>query len=351
MSSSQIELISLLSKNRDAYQHKVSKIAVEETHISWVLLTGQFAYKIKKELKFGQILDFSTLSLRKKFCQKEVEINRVLCRDMYRPVVKIVKEKKRGQKEEERIKVVQLKSKGKALEYAVKMLEIPQKFRMDNLLQEGKVTSETIDKLTSILVDFHGLTPTNRKIRSFGRPEFMKRKVEENFVMLSKLTSINQKFKKLLELFIHNKHSLFLERIREQKIRDIHGDLYLKNIFITPDNKFYLYDRIEFNDSLRYADVAEDVAHLAMDLDFYGRSDLRKRLISGYMLQSKDSSLEDIVYFLMCYKACVRVKVSLFRAKGLERTNNSDYDRKKIDQAEDEARRHLRLAESYLDLL
>jgi aminoglycoside phosphotransferase family enzyme len=99
MSSSQIELISLLSKNRDAYQHKVSKIAVEETHISWVILTGQFAYKIKKELKFGQILDFSTLSLRKKFCQKEVEINRVLCGDMYGPVVKIVKEKKRGQKE------------------------------------------------------------------------------------------------------------------------------------------------------------------------------------------------------------------------------------------------------------
>jgi aminoglycoside phosphotransferase family enzyme len=262
-----------------------------------------------------------------------------------------VKEKKRGRKEEERIKVVQLKSKGKALEYAVKMLEIPQKFRMDNLLQEGKFTSETIDKLTSILVDFHRLTPTNRKIRSFGRAEFMKRKVEENFAMLSKLTSINQKFKKLLELFLHNKHNLFLERIREQKIRDIHGDLYLKNVFITPDNKFYLYDRIEFNDSLRYADVAEDVAHLAMDLDFYGRSDLRKRLISGYMLQSKDSSLEDIVYFLMCYKACVRVKVSLFRAKGLERTSNSDYERKRTDQAEDEARRHLRLAESYLDLL
>jgi aminoglycoside phosphotransferase family enzyme len=88
-----------------------------------------------------------------------------------------------------------------------------------------------------------------------------------------------------------------------------------------------------------------------MDLDLYGRSDLRKRLISEYMLQSKDSSLEDIVYFLMCYKACVRVKVSLFRAKGLERTNNSDYDRKRTDQAEDEARRHLILAESYLDLL
>ena len=352
MSSNQIEMISLLCKNRDAYQHKVSKIAVEETHISWVILTGQFAYKIKKELKFGQILDFSTLRLRKKFCQKEVDINRVLCRDMYRAVVKIVKQKKRGQEEEVGIKVVELKTKGKALDYAVKMLGIPQKFRMDNLLQEGKVSSDTIDKLTSILVQFHSSTPTNRKIKNFGRPEFMKRKVEENFATLSKLTSINHKLERSLELFIHNKRNLFLERIRDEKIRDIHGDLYLKNVFIMPDNKFYLYDRIEFNDSLRYADVAEDVAHLAMDLDFHGRSDLRKRLISDYMLQGKDTSLEDIVYFLMCYKACVRAKVSLFGARDLNKNNKSDHDRKRKEQEEEEeATRHLQLAESYLELL
>ncbi|MDQ3848766.1 MAG: hypothetical protein M3261_07405, partial [Thermoproteota archaeon] len=106
---------------------------------------------------------------------------------------------------------------------------------------------------------------------------------------------------------------------------------------------------IEFNDSLRYADVAEDVAHLAMDLDFHGRSDLRKYLISSYMFQGKDSALEDIIYFWMCYKACVRVKVSLFRARGLDKTNFDD--RKELEKAEDEARSHLKLAESYLDLL
>src|SRR5919109_1064639 len=348
MSSNQTELISILCSNRDAYPHKVSKIAVEETHISWVLLTGQIAYKIKKELKFGHILDFSTLSLRKKFCQKEVDINRVLCRDMYSGVVKVVKQK-RQKDEADGIRVVDLKSKGKALEYAVKMLEIPQKFRMDNLLQEGKINSDTIDKLTSILVEFHRSTPTNRNIKSFGRPEFVKRKVDENFATLSRLTSINPKFERTLHLFIKNEHNLFFERIRDEKIRDIHGDLYLKNVFIVRENKFYLCDRIEFNDSLRYADVAEDVAHLAMDLDLHGRCDLRKQLISAYMLQGKDTSLENIVYFLMCYKACVRVKVSLFRTKGLDRTNSND--RKKIEQLEEEARKHLELAESYLELL
>src|SRR5919199_1363886 len=153
--SYQLELISSLSKNTEAYSHEVPKIAAKETHISWVILTGQFAYKVKKELKFGHILDFSTLRLRKKFCQKEVDINKILCSDMYIGVVKLVRQKrqKRGLKQgKQSIKVVDLKSRGRALEYAIKMLEIPQKFRMDNLLQEGKVNSDTIDRLTSILV-------------------------------------------------------------------------------------------------------------------------------------------------------------------------------------------------------
>lgn len=352
MSSNQIELLSLLTKNERAYPHKVSKFAVEETHISWVILTGQFAYKIKKELKFGHVLDFSTLGLRRKFCQREVDINRVLCGDMYRGVVKVVKQKRDRDNDEDVLKLVDLKSRGKALEYAVKMLEIPQKFRMDNLLQEGKVNSDTIDKLISILVNFHCSTLTNKKIRSFGRPEFMKRKVGENFATLSKLANINPKFERGLNLFIKNRHDLFLERMADKKIRDIHGDLYLKNIFIVSDkNKFYLYDRLEFNDSLRYTDVAEDVAHLAMDLDLHGRSDLRKYLISDYKLQSKDANLENIIPFFICYKACVRVKVSLFRARSLDKTTNDPDDRKKIKQAEEDAKNHLQLAESYLELL
>ena len=80
---------------------------------------------------------------------------------------------------------------------------------------------------------------------------------------------------------------MFYERMRESKIRDIHGDLYLKNIFVI-DNKFYLYDRIEFNNSLRYADLVEDVAHLAMDLDFHERSDLSNHFILSYIKKSND---------------------------------------------------------------
>ncbi|HET7391890.1 MAG TPA: hypothetical protein VFJ51_13805, partial [Nitrososphaeraceae archaeon] len=124
-------------------------------------------------------------------------------------------------------------------------------------------------------------------------------------------------------------------------VRDIHGDLYLKNIFIVK-NKFYLYDRIEFNDSLRYADVAEDIAHLSMDLDYHNRRYLRNHFISQYVAKSDDLNLEKIVYFWMCYKACVRAKVSFFNAK-----NEIDHEKKTGHIKESKAL--LTLADSYLE--
>jgi aminoglycoside phosphotransferase family enzyme len=241
------------------------------------------------------------------------------------------------------MKIINLEQKGRALEYAVKMLEIPQKFRMDNLLAAGKVSLKTIESLTKNLVKFHHCTPTNAMIRNFGYPKFMKKKIHENFETLRKLKTVDPKFENTLILFIKKNKKLFYQRIREDKIRDIHGDLYLKNIFILQNNRFYLYDRIEFNDDLRYADIAEDLCHLSMDLDYHNRSDLRKHFISQYIEKSNDINLEKLVYFLMCYKACVRAKVSLFRAK------NETIGKKRIAHIK-ESKDLLKLAESYLEL-
>ena len=339
MSLRQQKIVLILEKEENAYPHKVSKIRMEETHISWIFLTGLYAYKIKKQLKFGKILDFSTLKLRKRFCQKEVVLNKFLCSDMYQGVVKIVKE---NGKNGNNMRIVNQEENGRALEYAVKMLEIPQKFRMDNLLASGKVTLKTIESLTKTLVKFHRCTPTNAKIKNFGYPESMEKKIHENFDTLAKLKTVDPKFENILILFVKKNKKLFYQRIRENKIRDIHGDLYLKNIFILENNKFYLYDRIEFNDDLRYADIAEDVAHLSMDLDYHKRSDLRKHLISQYIEKSSDINLENLVYFLMCYKACIRSKVSLFHAK------NETIAKKRIAHIR-ESKDLLKLAESYLE--
>ena len=131
----------------------------------------------------------------------------------------------------------------------------------------------------------------------------------------------------------------FIRELDDGKVREIHGDLYLKNIFIIKD-KFYLYDRIEFNDSLRYADVAEDVAHLSMDFDRHNRLDLRKYFISQYVAKSNDHDLQKLINFLMCYKACLRAKVSLFHAE------HEKVNKKRIMHIK-ESKLHLKLAESY----
>jgi aminoglycoside phosphotransferase family enzyme len=342
----QSELISSLLR-KDAYNHKTHKIRVEETHISWIILTGLYAYKVKKEIKFGKVLDFSTLQSRKRFCQKEVMLNKILCDDMYKGVVKIVRSNDNNHSSDVKLQIADLKHKGKALEYAVKMREIPQRFRMDNLIAANKVSLKAIEKLSHTLVQFHHSTPTNTSIRYFGQPSFMKKKVLENFETLRKLYESNSdnvinKLEKKLISFIENNTSLFNQRIAENKVRDIHGDLYMKNIFIVQKDKFYLYDRIEFNDSLRYADVAEDVAHISMDLDYQDKCKFKRRFLSSYIENSNDFQLNLLVYFLMCYKACVRAKVCVFKARNEENT-------KEKVACMRESSNHLKLARSYIE--
>ena len=284
--------IILALQKENAYPHKVTKVWLEETHISWVFLTGKYAYKIKKELKFGKVLDFSTLKLRKKYCQKELNLNKILCRNMYKGVVKIVDQNGN-------IRIRDLRCHSRAIEYAVKMVEIPQEFRMDKLVSEDRISSQAMTKLAEVLVKFHRSTRTNYRILHFGQPRAMRKKIYENFDTFSKLVKLRPEFERKLISFVTDRKALFYRRINEQKVREIHGDLYLKNIFVLYP-KFYLYDRIEFNDSLRYADITEDVAHLSMDLDHHQRSDLRKYFLSQYMKKSKDKSLEELVYFFMC---------------------------------------------------
>ena len=327
--------IALHLKEKGAFPHRVSTVRVLETHISWVLLTGKYVYKVKKEVKFGRILDFSTLSLRKYFCQKEVMLNRPLCGKMYQGVVKIVKI-------DHKYKIVNLNACGKPLEFAIKMLEIPQRFRMDNLLRLRKINNSVLDLLVENLVAFHRCAYTSDTIAKFGRPHIMKSKIRENFATLSMFTKTDSIFEKRLNQFVRNNYELFARRIEASRIRDIHGDLYMRNIFFFK-GRFYMYDRIEFNDSLRYADVAEDVSHLAMDLDYHRRQDLRRYFINHYIRKSNDTTLINIIYFMMCYKACIRAKVSIFRASEVGNENERL-------ECMTEAQSLFKLASKYLEL-
>lgn len=130
--------------NKDAYPHRVSTIQTEVTHISWIFLAGLYAYKIKKQVKFGRVLDFSTLGLRRKYCYKEVELNRKLCKDMYLGVVRLIT---LPGKDNNRVVIADSHTKtGRVIEYAVKMKRIALEYRMDRLLAAHRINLENIRK-------------------------------------------------------------------------------------------------------------------------------------------------------------------------------------------------------------
>ena len=259
----------------EAYPEDPGKIELIQTHISFVFLTKNFVYKVKKPVNFG-FLDFSTLEKRRFFCEKELELNRRLCPDIYLEVVPINKSN-----------IIKINGIGETVEYALKMKRLPQEKIMTVLLNENKVDNKTIDEIAKIIAQFHSKAQTSTEINEYGSLKIIKTNWDENFSQTQKY--VNQTIPVAEYQFIQNRvnnfmeknRSLFENRIKNGKIRDCHGDLHSGNIFIT--DKICIFDAIEFNDRFRYSDVASDVAFLAMDLDFQQRPDLSDYFIERYI--------------------------------------------------------------------
>lgn len=289
----------------EAYSEDSGKIELIQTHISFVFLTKDFVYKVKKAVNFG-FLDFSTLDKRHFFCEKELELNRRLCPDIYLAVVPI-----------NQSRFIRINGNGETIEYALKMKRLPQEKIMTALLKKGMIDTKTIDDLAKIIAQFHSNAQTNHEIDEFGSYTIVKINWDENFAQTKKY--INQTIAledyKLIDAmvddFMARSQVLFNKRIRLGKVRDCHGDLHSGNIFIT--EKICVFDAIEFNDRFRYSDVASDVAFLAMDLDFQGRPDLSDYFIERYLSYSQDDSLIKVLLFYKCYRAYVRGKVISFK--------------------------------------
>jgi hypothetical protein len=289
----------------EAYPEDPGKIELIQTHISFVFLTKNFVYKVKKPVNFG-FLDFSTLEKRRFFCEKELELNSRLCPDIYLEVVPINKSN-----------IIKINGIGETVEYALKMKRLPQEKIMTVLLKENKVDNKTIDKITKKIAQFHSKAQTSSEINKYGSLKIIKANWDENFSQTQKY--VNQTIPVAEYQFIQNRvndfmernRSLFESRIKNGKIRDCHGDLHSGNIFIT--DEICIFDAIEFNDRFRYSDIASDVAFLAMDLDFQRRPDLSAYFIERYILYSKDQQLTKLLPFYKCYRAYVRGKVISFK--------------------------------------
>jgi hypothetical protein len=317
----------------EAYPQEPGKIELIQTHISFVFLTKNYVFKIKKAVNFG-FLDFSTLDKRRFFCEKELELNRRLCPEIYLEVVPINKSS-----------IIKIKGGGETVEFALMMKRLPQERIMTVLLKEDKVDKKTIGELASIVADFHSKAQTNPEISQFGSLKIVKTNWDENFAQTTKYIgqtipqSEFQFVQTKINAFMEKNNSLFESRIVGKRIRDCHGDLHSGNIFIT--DKICIFDAIEFNDRFRYSDIAADVAFLAMDLYFQQRSDLANYFIEQYLTYSKDPQLTQLLPFYKCYRAYVRGKVISFR---LDDPNINSKEKK---SATEEGKAYFKLAAEY----
>ena len=294
----------------EAYPRKPQKIELIQTQMSFIFLTGDYVYKVKKPVDLGY-LDYTTLEKRLFFCHQELELNRRLCPEVYLAVVPIT--------ESCQLSAVSyhFEGEGKAIEYAVKMRQLPQERMMDVLLPRGKVTKQMIAKVAEKLAGFHQKAETNSQIAAFGKLDTIRQNCHENFSQTEKYIGLSIPARKYEQLksytnnFINSNAGLFDKRVSKGRIRDCHGDLHAAHVCFTDD--ICIYDCIEFNDRFRYSDVASEVAFLAMDLDRYQRANLSKHLVNTYVELSQDEELLKLLNFYKCYRAYVRGKVESFK--------------------------------------
>ena len=336
---SQKQVVEALLKP-EAYEEFPGQIELMQTHISFVFLTENFVYKVKKAVDLG-FLDFTTLEKRHYFCEKELEINRTLCENMYLEVVPINKSK-----------AIKIKGEGEIIEYAVKMKRISESRMMNKLLAENKVDAKCIEQIAEIIAEFHSKAESRPKENSNFLPTIdpiIEANWKENFdqtkEFVNKTISIKQyKFIcKQIENFIKQHFDIFQKRMLEGKVKYCHGDIHSGNIFIA--DRIYIFDAIEFNDRIRFSDVAADVGFLAMDLDFKKRFDLSQVFIDKYIESSGDKDLLRLLSFYKCYRAYVRGKVISFK---LRDPNISDSEK---SEAMKEANAYFSLATTYAKTL
>ena len=289
------------------FPHEANEIRLVQTHISYVVLAGDYVYKFKKPVDFG-FLDFSTLDKRKSCCEQELLLNRRLCPDIYLDLVTV---NSNGRS-------FRLNGEGEVIEYGVKMARMPEEKMMVNVIRAGQLNREHIDSLVRVLAPFYEKAERSVEIDTFGTAEAVAVNVLENFDQtkdfvggdaLSRLQfdTISSYARSFLE-----QEELFNQRIEDGRIRDCHGDLYSANICLA--DKVYIYDCIEFNQRFRYCDVASDVGFLAMDLDYWGLGDLSNYCVDQFVSKSGDTGLAGMLDFYKCYRAYVRGKIGLFTA-------------------------------------
>lgn len=317
------------------YPHEVDSVEVIETHISWIVLAGPFAYKLKKALNLG-FLDYSTLERRHYCCEEELRLNQRTAPSLYLEVVTID-----GSVDHPRIN-----GNGPVIEWAIKMQRFEQQQLASVQLSMQTLTAVQMEQLGYTIARFHRLAPSVPADATVGNHTAVIHPIEENFCQIREQLSDPALLLQLspLQEWFEEKERLLSPLLEKRKqegfIRECHGDLHLNNIVLL-DGVPSPFDGIEFNENLRYVDVVSDIAFLLMDLDYRGRSDLGWAFLDSYLQESGDYGGLALLRFYQIYRAMVRAKVAAIRS------NQSGLSSTARQEILAEVAAYLQLAQSY----
>lgn len=287
------------------YPHPVDNIQLLETHISWVILTGEFAYKIKKPIKL-EFLDFSSLELRKHYCDEEVRLNRRWAPDLYLDVVPIC-----GIFAEPTIG-----GAGPPIEYAVKMRQFPQSAQLDAQLDKGLLVDADMIELAEMVAEQHGIAAAYTRTNAEEAVELIVRQpMLENIEHLR--PHLGRDDLQALERFTDDQlrelREALIQRQNDGFIRECHGDLHLRNLVRLPSG-IAAFDCVEFSAQLRNIDVISDVSFLVMDLIARRRQDLAYIFVNRYLECTGDYVGMSIFGLYYVYHALIRAKIAAIRS-------------------------------------
>jgi len=318
------------------YPRPVERVELLETHISWVLLTGEYAYKLKKPVALG-FLDFTTLAARQHACEEELRLNRRTAPDLYLAVVPVT-----GAAADPRIG-----GEGPALDYAVKMREFPQEALLDRVAARGALAPELMDDLAAEVAAFHGAVERAGPASGFGSPADVIAQARQNFDQVRALdpdaesAAALRRLAEWTEREFARRERTFAARRDSGFVRECHGDLHLRNLLLL-EGRIVAFDCIEFNPHFRWIDVMSEVAFLVMDLVDHRLPAHAARFLDGYLEETGDYEGLALLRFYLVYRAMVRAKVACMRARQLPA---ADAGRA---AAEREARGYLALAERFV---
>ena len=317
------------------YDHPVNTCQLIETHISWVILTGNFVYKLKKPIDLG-FVNFSTLKKRKFYCEEELRLNRRLAPNLYLDVIPIS-----GSAENPA-----LTGKGKVFEYAVKMQQFSQDMQLDHVLARNELRQDMIDSFADLIAKFHQHIDIANITSDFGKPEQVYQPAKENFIQIRDRINDKSKIDLLSEIeqwtedTFNKIKNIFTQRKQKGFIRECHGDLHLRNL-AWYENKPLAFDCLEFNPDFRWIDVVSEISFLIMDLEDHEQPELAQRFLNRYLELTGDYEGCSILRFYIVYRAMVRAKVDAIRAA------QTGISQQELAEANKEIVNYLQLALTY----